>query len=279
MESFFIGLIPKLLRLLDEIQQSSVRKFSLTIGAVNMVTISLNPNKLSNLSTQELKNNVLEMIEGRDTESLAQKVSYFKDELTPYFDELSIRNPYPHPEDQIPIVLGVWTPVWSTIPFHDTLPGRIGDQSYQIFHNNGYYANIARYAPGHQSPLIQKFSLFQLTYDFMVMQKFEVREGQWCIQNVRIDQAFRRRSNPLSIDDADAWFTEVFQSKLSAQNAVIPEPLKLEKLDRNTIKKYESTYLASPLLEHIYVDHDFRLVRTQRDAKQRSSYTIAVRRR
>jgi hypothetical protein len=244
-----------------------------------MVAISLSSNRLSSFSTQELKDQVLGMISGRDTEPLSQKVAYFKDELTPYFDELARRNPYPGPEAQVPIVLGVWTPVWSTIPFHDTLPGRIGDQSYQIFHDDGYYANIARYAPGHQSALIQKFSLFQLTYDFMVMQKYTVREGQWCIQNVRIDQAFRRRSKPLMIDDADAWFTQVYESKLSIQGTVNPEPLKLEKLDRNTIKKYESTYLASPLLEHIYVDHDFRLVRTQRDAKQRSSYTIAVRRK
>jgi hypothetical protein len=244
-----------------------------------MVAISLNSNRLSSFSTQELKDQVLEMIVGRDTELLSQKVAYFKDELTPYFDELAMRNPCADPEAQIPVVLGVWTPVWSTIPFHDTLPGRIGDQSYQVFHDNGYYANIARYAPGHQSPLVQKFSLFQLTYDFMVMQKYEIREGQWCIQNVRIDQAFRRRGKPLTIDDADAWFTQVYESKVNAQSTMNPEPLKLEKLDRNTLKKYESTYLASPLLEHIYVDHDFRLVRTQRDAKQRSSYTIAVRRR
>jgi hypothetical protein len=244
-----------------------------------MVAISLNPNRLSSFSTQELKDKVLEMIKGRDTEPLNQKVTYFKNDLTPYFEELSQRNPHPDPEDQIPVVLGVWTPVWSTIPFHDTLPGRVHDQSYQIFHDNGYYANIARYAPGHNSGWIQKLAFFQLTYDFMVMQKFEVRDGQWRIQNVRIDQAFRRQWKALSIDDAEAWFTEVYDSKLGAAGIVKPEPLKLEKLDRNTIKKYENTYLASPLLEHIYVDHDFRLVRTQRDSKQRSSYTIAVRRR
>jgi hypothetical protein len=244
-----------------------------------MVTLSLNSNRLSDLSTRELKDKVLEMIKGRDTEPLSQKVAYFKNELTPYFDELSQRNPYPDPEAQIPVVLGVWTPVWSTIPFHDTIPGRVHDQSYQIFHDNGYYANIARYAPGHKSTWLPKLSFFQLTYDFMVMQKFEVRDGQWCIQNVRIDQAFRRRWKALSIDDADDWFTEVYDSKIGAAGVVNPEPLKLEKLDRNTIKKYENTYLASPLLEHIYVDHDFRLVRTQRDSKQRSSYTIAVRRR
>ncbi|WP_289500572.1 hypothetical protein [Gloeocapsopsis sp. IPPAS B-1203] len=40
----------------------------------------------------------------------------------------------------------------------------------------------------------------------------------------------------------------------------------------------EKTYLATPQLEHLYVDRDFRIVKTQREAAQRPSYTIAIRR-
>ena len=63
---------------------------------------------------------------------LKQKVEYYQ-QLEPIVTELSRRNPFPQPEDQVPHVLGVWTPVWSTIPFQDMLPGRVSKQSYQIF--------------------------------------------------------------------------------------------------------------------------------------------------
>jgi hypothetical protein len=238
-------------------------------------------NDLSYWSTEELKNQVLELTKDRDTDALKDKVLFHKEILTPYFEELSKRNPYPVVKDQLPVVLGVWTPVWSTIPFHDTLPGRVHEQSYQIFHNNGYYANIARYAPGQNSGFLQKFSSFLAAYDFMVMQKFAVVNNQWFIQNVGIFQAFRKRDIPLTIDQAEDWFTSVLQSRLkeNSQEIEISETLNLQNLDRNTIKKFEKTYLATPLLEHIYVDNDLRLVKTQRESKQRPSYTIAVRRR
>jgi hypothetical protein len=48
-------------------------------------------------------------------------------------------------------------------------------------------------------------------------------------------------------------------------------------LDKPVQKKFETTYLAKPLFEHIYIDNDLRLVKTQRSANQRPSYTIAVR--
>ncbi|MFS0518274.1 hypothetical protein ACEYW6_26640 [Nostoc sp. UIC 10607] len=50
-------------------------------------------------------------------------------------------------------------------------------------------------------------------------------------------------------------------------------------MDRNTVKKFEKAYLATSFLEHIYIDNDFRLVKSQREATQRPSYTIAVRKR
>lgn len=57
---------------------------------------------------------------------------------------------------------------------------------------------------------------------------------------------------------------------------------KLKNIDRNTVKKFEKAYLATSFLEHLYIDNDFldndfRLVKTQREATQRPSYTIAVR--
>jgi len=36
------------------------------------------------------------------------------------------------------------------------------------------------------------------TVDFMMLQTFAVRDGQWCIQNVGIEQAFRRRNSALT---------------------------------------------------------------------------------
>ena len=244
-----------------------------------MTNVVLDSSRLSSWKTGDLKSEVLALTKDRDTDSLKDKVLFHKNELTPYFDELSRRNPYPVVEDQIAVVLGVWSPVWSTIPFHDSLPGRIHDQSYQIFGNRGYYGNIARYAPGNRSNLLQKFSSLLIAYDFMVLQTFAVRDGQWCIQNVGIEQAFRRRSSALTIDKAENWFTTVVDTRLDAKKADLPQELKLQNLDRNTVKKFEKTYLASPKFEHLYVDEDFRLVKTQREEKQRPSYTIAVRRR
>lgn len=239
----------------------------------------LSPSRLGSWTTEDLKSEILNLTKDRDAEPLNEKVLFHKNELTPYLEELSRRNPYPDPQAQIPIVLGVWTPYWSTIPFHDALPGRILNQSYQIFGNRGYYGNIARYAPGHQSKLLQKVSSLLAAYDFMVLQKFEVRDGQWFIQNVGIEQAFRKREVPLTIEKAEEWFTSIVDARLSTEKTELPQELKLENLDRNTIKKFEKTYLASPKFEHLYVDHDFRLVKTQREAKQRPSYTIAVRRK
>jgi hypothetical protein len=128
---------------------------------------------------------------------------------------------------------------------------------------------------------LQKLSSVLAAYDFMVMQKFEIRDGQWFIQNVAIEQALRWRGIPLTIERAEAWFTQVLDRRIEEfnQETALPKELKLDNLDRNTVKKFEKTYLATPKFEHVYVDENFRLVKTQREAKQRPSYTIAVRRK
>lgn len=244
----------------------------------NIMVANLQVNRLSQLTTEELKAELLSIVNDRDTDPLNQKVAYAKNELAPYFDELQRRNPYPAVESQVPIVLGVWTPVWSTIPFHDVLPGRLHDCSYQIFLENGYYANIARYAPGSRFKWLDPILA---AYDFMVMQKFEIRDGEWFIQNVAIEQTLRWRAIPLTIERAEAWFRKVLEARWNefAEKTALPQELKLDNVDKATLKKLEKTYRATPKFEHLYVDETLRIVKTQREAKQRSSYTIAVRRK
>lgn len=239
----------------------------------------LSPDQLSHRSTEELKHELLQLTKNRDTEPLNQKVLFYNNELAPIFEELSRRNPFPNAEDQVSLVSGVWSPIWSTIPFQDILPGRIHEQSYQIFHDDGYYANIARYAPGHRLSLWQNISLRLLAYDLMVLQKYEVKNGQWYIQNIGIEQAFRRRNKPLSFDIAEDWFTVVVKSnpKVSSQTTDAPKAPLIENLDKSTVKRFKKIFLATPQFEHLYIDRDFRLVKTRREAKQRPSYTIAVR--
>lgn len=235
--------------------------------------------ELSSNSTEELKDKLLQLTQGRDTEPLAKKVLFYKKELKPIFEEMSRRNPLPTVEEQVRIIPGVWVPTWSTIPFQDSLPGRLRDQSYQIFHDNGYYANMARYAPGSKLTWLRKFAGFLLAYDFMILQKFEVKNGHWFIQNIGIEQAFRLRGVPLSIDRAERWFTAASKSKLKTFRTNSPEVPLLGNLDKSIAKKFKKIASAIPQLEHLYMDQDFRLVKTQREANQRPSYTIAVRKR
>lgn len=240
----------------------------------------LSLDKLSHRSTEELKQEILRLTKSRDTEPLNQKVLFYKNSLAPLFEELSRRNPFKSAEEQVSLVLGVWSPIWSTIPFQDSLPGRIRQQSYQIFHDNSYYANVARYAPGHKLPFLQKLSSIIIAYDLMLMQRFEVLNGQWYIQNIGIKQAFRIRAIPLDIDKAEGWFTAAVNSNLKGdfQTVDSTKPPQIKNLDKSTVKRFKKAFLATPQFEHLYIDRDFRLVKTQREAKQRPSYTIAIRR-
>ncbi|WP_445636901.1 Plastid lipid-associated protein/fibrillin conserved domain-containing protein [Nostoc sp. DSM 114161] len=236
--------------------------------------------ELTSWSTAEIKNHIIELVKGRDLDPLKAKVEFYQNELAPYCAELSQRNPFLKVAEQVAIAIGVWVPIWSTIPFQDILPGRIHEQSYQIFHNDGYYANIARYAPGHQSGFWRKFVSKLPAYDLMILQQYSVENEQWNIKNVGIFQALANREVPLSIEDADNWFTKNVESKLKKLSSKIDlqQEIDLENMDRNTVKKFEKAYLATSFLEHLYIDNDFRLVKSRREAKQRSSYTIAVRR-
>ena len=79
----------------------------------------LSTDELSHQSTEELKQKLLQLTASRDAEPIKQKVLFYKNELAPIVEELNRRNPYPRAEDQVPLVQGVWSSVWSTIPYQD----------------------------------------------------------------------------------------------------------------------------------------------------------------
>ena len=54
--------------------------------------------------------------------------------------------------------------------------------------------------------------------------------------------------------------------------------VQLENLNSSTAKRFKTAFGATPQFEHLYIDPDFRIVKTRREAKQRPSYTIAIRR-
>ena len=66
-----------------------------------------------------------------------------------------------------------------------------------------------------------------------------------------------------------------FQDAVESEN--ISTQVELKNLDSSTAKKYKTALGATPQFEHLYIDRDFRLVKSKREAKQRASYTIAVR--
>jgi hypothetical protein len=244
------------------------------------VNPAIDNNQLKNQSVEELKQILLELTCDRDQNPINQKVKFYQDKLAPIFEELSQRNPYPNPKDQVSLILGVWSPVWSTIPFQDIIPGRIPEESYQIFHDDGYYANIARYAPASKLPLLSKLPSILFAYDLMLLQKYDIQDGNWHIQNIGIKQGLRI-GNSLTIDKAEDWFTRSVQSKskLPSETKNAPQIPLLKSLNRKIAKQTKGAFKATPQFEHLYIDPDFRLVKTRREAKQRPSYTIAVRKK
>lgn len=231
------------------------------------------------LSTRALKSRVLQLVEGRDDGRLSEKLALLDGTLAPYLAELARRNPFPDAEDQVAAVVGVWTPVWSTIPFHHALPGRVPSQSYQIFRGKSYYANIAHHAPGHQNQLLSKLTPLSLACNLMLIQRFEIVGGRWQIENIGIELARGRRDKGLSIDDAEAWFDAVLEQKLdqAGDNTASLAAPDLSGLEAASAKRLERSFQAKPTLENIYMDGDLRVIRSQREAKQRPSYTIGVR--
>ncbi|MGD1895595.1 MAG: hypothetical protein ACFB16_01440 [Phormidesmis sp.] len=239
------------------------------------------------LSTEALKARVLRLVSSGDDAPMSKKVKFLNERLLPLFQVLACRNPTPDLTQQIPLVQGTWRSVWSTIPFQDILPGRVHEQSYQIFADNGLYANLARYRPGHKKQWLSWISKWLLSYDLMIVQTYAVdrkatEEGEletapsWVIENVGIRQVLRFGPTPLSVKAANDWFQSAitaYENKSDREDVAIPTA----RVSRSMEKKYEKVAKAKPQLEHLYIDRDFRLVKSLREKNQRPSYTIAVR--
>ncbi|MEM9771775.1 MAG: hypothetical protein AAF889_09305 [Cyanobacteria bacterium P01_D01_bin.73] len=251
----------------------------------NVADKKLTPDALSATSTEDLKKMILALTKGRDGEKSAKKAKLLKQQLMPLFDALSDRNPTASLEDEIPLVQGVWKSVWSTIPFQDIVPGRSLDQSYQVFADNGYYANLARYQFSQKIPFLRWFAKELLNYDLMIIQSYSISDAvegaqAWDIENVSIRQRFRLRATSFNAPAAKAWFDRAIADHLakSSDPKKSSEPdIPTAGIDRSTAKRYEGVYKAKPKLEHLYIDRDFRLVKSSREEKQRPSYTIATR--
>jgi len=244
----------------------------------------LEPEALASASTDALKQTLLQFVQANDSEPMGKKAKLAK-QLSPLFDELGRRNPTPDPREQVPLVLGTWRSVWSTIPFQDMLPGRLREQSYQVFADNGYYANSARYKPGNDLPLLNQISQWLVSLDLMIVQTYEAGPDGWRIENVSIDQTVRFGAQPFDGRAAWRWFEAAVVTAKAKQSspsdnaaaASAPESPDLTGMDARTAKRFETVFRSQPQLEHIYIDRDFRLVKSRREASQRPSYTVAVR--
>ncbi|RAI41375.1 hypothetical protein CH341_21850 [Rhodoplanes roseus] len=230
-------------------------------------------------STAELKSRLLALVHGRHDARQSEKLALLDSELMPLFTALARRNPTPRVEDQVVAVQGVWTPAWSTIPFHDAIPGRVFDQSYQIFRHDGFYANIAHHVPGQRGGLMEKLRSVLAGANLMIIQKYDVAEGRWLIRNIGIEVAVVRADRDLDIPAAQAWFAEVMAKKGDRyQEAADLGTPDLSALDAAAAKKLGKTFKAQPEMANIYMDADLRLVTSRREANQRPSWTIGVRR-
>lgn len=245
---------------------------------------------LAEASTTTLKTSLLKHVEEREAEPMAKKVRFANETLLPLFDELERRNPTPDLNQQIPLLKGIWRPVWSTIPFQDIIPGRVHHESYQIFNDNGFYANLARYRPGRKTPILSWLSRCLLSYDFMIMQSYGVQTqakpdnpsdpelgDYWEIQNVCIRQVLRLGSSSLSAEAAQAWFNQTVVQYQKDPEFQPQDSTPIQGKNRVRAKQYQQISEAKPRLDHLYIDQDFRLVKTQREKSQRPSYTVAIR--
>ena len=266
----------------------------------NLLTPPFTAAALTAASTQQLKESLLKAVEGRESDRLSNKVKFASETLMPLFDELRTRNPTPELEPQIPLLKGTWLPVWSTNPFEDIIPGRIHSESYQIFSDRGYYANLARYRPGRKTPFLSWLAKRFLSYDFVIIQRYQIAassadeaesvaaqagEEYWDIQNVCIRRALRLGSPSFGVEAANVWFTQLLNQYLetadnqredSSEIQSSASELAAQKV-KIRAKQYQQIAKARPLLDHLYIDSDFRLIKTQREKSQRPSYTIATR--
>ncbi len=238
-------------------------------------------NELSAPKKVKFKNEIFARVQGRNLKDLNDEIDFYKTELLPYFIKLSQHNPVFSVTEQLRLLVGVWTPIWSTISFHESLPKRIQEQSFQIFQQDGYCGSVARYIMGKDPDLSQNYQSRLPAYDFMLIQKYGVQNGRWYLQNIDRFQAFKNREIPLTLESVYNWFTNKVNTKvkLNAPKLDLTKALQLENLEANHANELKKTSLVtSQVFEHLYIDNDLRLVKTQTDASHLPSYTIAVRR-
>ncbi|MGB3615988.1 MAG: hypothetical protein WBA10_19505, partial [Elainellaceae cyanobacterium] len=217
----------------------------------------LTPKTLASASTDALKQTLLHFVQANDTDPIGKKAKLAK-QLSPLFDELGRRNPTPDPCEQVPLVIGTWRSLWSTIPFQDMLPGRLREQSYQVFADNGYYANSARYKPGNDLPLLNQVSQWLVSLDLMILQTYDAGPDGWRIENVSIDQTVRFGAQPFDSGAAWRWFeAAVVKAKANSSNsptgdaaASAPNPASpnLTGMDARTAKRFETVFRSQPQL-------------------------------
>ena len=78
----------------------------------------------------------------------------------------------------------------------------------------------------------------------------------------------------LTPERAKKWFAKILQAKLSTMvdgESILLEP-EFMGLNKKFTKRLQTTYKARPLFEHLYISNDLRVIKTQREAKQRPSY-------
>ncbi len=256
-----------------------------------LINTPFEPTALAAATTDALKASLLHHVEKRDTDQMAKKVRFVNETLMPLFKELETRNPTPELPQQIPLLKGIWISVWSTNPFQDILPGRVHHESYQIFDDNGYYANLARYKPGRKAPVLNWISRWLLSYDLLIMQSYSVQtqipndpqnlsagsQEYWDIQNVCIQQILRFGSPSFNAETAQAWFNRTVKNYHEKTESQQPTSTPTQGANRITSKQYQQISKARPQLDNLYIDSDFRLVKTQREKSQRPSYTVATR--
>ena len=238
-------------------------------------------NQLSAPRKAKFKNEILARVQDRKPESLNDETNFYKTELLPYFIKLSQHNPVFSVTEQLRLLVGVWTPIWSTISFHESLPKRIQEQSFQIFQHDGYCAGVARYIMGKEPSLSQNSQARLPAYDFMVIQKYGVQNGKWYLQNIDRFQTFKNREIPLTLESVYNWFTNVVNTKVkpNTSKAAFLKALQLKNIEKDYANEFKQIPLAtSQVFKHLYIDNDWRLVKTQTDASHLPSYTIAVRR-
>ncbi|MGB3199555.1 MAG: hypothetical protein WBA99_01555, partial [Nodosilinea sp.] len=84
-------------------------------------------------------------------------------------------------------------------------------------------------------------------------------------------------SRSFGAEAAQTWFNQTLGDYQKNSDPQAPSAMANRGHHRVSAKQYQQIAKARPQLDHLYIDRDFRLVKTLRDPAQRPSYTVAVR--